>query len=188
MKYLQLFFTTICLLCATFAIYITYNHPIPSGRSANITAVVDSDRVINESLALQNLQQQVREQNVKLQQEFEKELEQFKPSKDEFDLLSEEAKQEKTEQFNKHAVKIRDDYTKKMSVLEENYRNAVDGIFNKIKELTKQIAEDNKVDLVLFVSKKNQILYSMDQIDLSNTVLKSINEKIPEFALKTVLP
>lgn len=183
MKYLQ---TTICLFCAIFAIYMAYNYPSPSARSTNVTAVVDSDKVITESLALQNVQQQVREQNSILQQEFEKELEKLKPSKDEFDLLSEEAKQEKTEQFNRHAMKARDDYTKKMSDLEQNYKNAVDGIFNKIKELTKQIAESNKVDLVLFVSKKNQILYSVDQIDLSNTILQSINKKIPEFALKGV--
>lgn len=183
MKYLQ---TTICLFCAIFAIYMAYNHPNSPSRGTNVTAVVDSDQVINESLALQNVQQQVREQNSILQQEFEKELEKFKPSKDEFDLLSEEAKQEKTEQFNKHAMKARDDYTKKMSDLEENYKNAVDGIFNKIKELTKQIAESNKVDLVLFVSKKNQILYSMDGVDLSNTILQSINKEIPEFALKSV--
>ncbi|WCR54061.1 MAG: hypothetical protein PG981_001083 [Wolbachia endosymbiont of Ctenocephalides orientis wCori] len=183
MKYLQ---TTICLFCAIFVIYMAYNYPSPSARSTNVTAVVDSDKVNTESLALQNVQQQVREQNSILQQEFERELEKFKPLKNEFDLLSEEAKQEKTEQFNKHAIKARDDYTKKMSDLEENYKNAVDGIFNKIKELTKQIAESNKLDLVLFVSKKNQILYSMDGVDLSNTLLRSINEKIPKFALKSV--
>ncbi|MDD9331214.1 MAG: OmpH family outer membrane protein [Wolbachia sp.] len=192
MKYLHLFFIVICFLFSSFAVYMAYNYSkgyCPSGscvRGANITGVVDSDKVINESLALQNVQQQVKEQNSKLQQEFEKELERFQPPRNEFDLLSEEAKQEKTEQFNKYAIKARDDYTKRMSALEESYRDAVDSIFSKIKKLTKQIAEDSKVGLVLFISKKNQVLYSMDGIDLSDVVLKSINKEIPEFALKAV--
>lgn len=148
------------------------------------TAIVDSDEVINRSLALQNVQQQIKEKNSVLQQEFEKELEKFKPSKEEFDLLSEAAKEEKTEEFNKLAVKARDDYAKKMSNLEESYRGAVDSIFNKIKEITKKTAEKNNIGLVLFISKKNQVLYSMDEVDLSDVVLNNINKEMPEFALK----
>ncbi|GFY65328.1 outer membrane protein assembly factor BamA [Trichonephila inaurata madagascariensis] len=149
-------------------------------------AIIDSDKVINESPALQNIQQQVKEQNSRLQQEFESELEKLKPSKEEFELLSEAAKEEKTEQFNKNAVKARDDYAKKMSSLEENYRDAVDSIFNKIKEITKKTAEKNNIDLVLFISKKNQVLYSMDEVDLSDVVLKNVNKEIPEFALQSI--
>ncbi|QOD37941.1 OmpH family outer membrane protein [Candidatus Wolbachia massiliensis] len=185
MKHTQLFISVIALVISLFAGYKVIERQPQS--SYNIKAVIiDSDKVINESLALQSVQQQIREQNSRLQQEFESELEKFKPSQEEFELLSEEAKKEKTEQFNKHAVSARDNYTRKMSHLEESYRDAVDSIFNKIKEVAKKTAEKNNIDLVLFISKKNQVLYSMDEVDLSDVVLKNINKEIPEFTLKGI--
>lgn len=184
MKYVQLFISVVALVVSLFVGYSFVEYQ-PRDLFSTKIAIIDSDMVVNESLALQNIQQRIKEQNSKLQQEFEKELEKFKPSKEEFDLLSEAAKEEKTEQFNKQAVKARDDYAKKMSSLEESYRDAVDGIFNRIKEIAKKTAEKNNIHLVLFISKKNQILYSADEVDLSAVVLKNINKEMPEFALKT---
>ncbi|KDB19448.1 OmpH family outer membrane protein [Wolbachia endosymbiont of Glossina morsitans morsitans] len=182
MKYIQLFISVIALIISLFVGYKLVGYQ-PQNTKA---AIIDSDKVINESLALQNIQQQIKEQNSRLQQEFESELEKLKPSKEEFELLSEEAKKEKTEQFNKHTVNTRDNYAKKMLHLEESYRDAVESVFNKIKEVAKKTAEKNNIDLVLFISKKNQVLYSMDEVDLSDVVLNNINKKIPEFALKGI--
>ncbi|WP_265021759.1 OmpH family outer membrane protein [Wolbachia endosymbiont (group A) of Icerya purchasi] len=182
MKYIQLFISVIALIISLFVGYKFVGYQ-PQNTKA---AIIDSDKVINESLALQNIQQQIKEQNSRLQQEFESELEKLKPSKEEFELLSEEAKKEKTEQFNKHTVNTRDNYAKKMLHLEESYRDAVESVFNKIKEVAKKTAEKNNIDLVLFISKKNQVLYSMDEVDLSDVVLNNINEEIPEFALKGI--
>lgn len=182
MKYIQLFISVIALIISLFVGYKFVGYQ-PQNTKA---AIIDSDKVINESLALQNIQQQIKEQNSRLQQEFESELEKLKPSKEEFELLSEEAKKEKTEQFNKHTVNTRDNYAKKMLHLEESYRDAIESVFNKIKEVAKKTAEKNNIDLVLFISKKNQVLYSMDEVDLSDMVLNNINKEIPEFALKGI--
>ncbi|WP_374698767.1 OmpH family outer membrane protein [Wolbachia endosymbiont (group B) of Limnophora tigrina] len=182
MQYIQSFISVIALVISLFVGYKSMEYQ-PQNTKA---AIIDSDKIINESLALQNIQQQIKEQNSKLQQEFESELEKFKPSKEEFDLLSEEAKKEKTEQFNKYTVSARDNYAKKMLYLEESYRDAVESVFNKIKEVAKKTAEKDNIDLVLFISKKNQVLYSMDEVDLSDMVLNNINKEIPEFALKGI--
>lgn len=181
MKHLHLFCVVICVLFSSSAIYMAYNRSVSHHHTV---AIVDSDKVVNGSLALQDVQQQIREQNDKLQQEFEKELEKVKPSQEEFDLLSEEAKREKAEQFSKYAAQARDDYAKKGSDLEESYKNSVDSIFNKIKEVAKKIAESEKVDLVLFVSSKNLVLYSKDRVDLSDQVLKNVNKAMPKFVVK----
>ncbi|MDM8335163.1 OmpH/Skp family outer membrane protein [Wolbachia pipientis] len=185
MKFTQLFISIIALVISLFVGYKVVKHQ-PQGAFNTKVAIIDSDKVINESLALQNIQQQIKEQSSKLQQEFESELENFKSPKEEFELLSEEAKKERTEQFNKHAISAKDNYAKKMSHLEENYRDAVDSIFNKIKEVAKKAAEKNNTDLVLFISKKNQVLYSMDEVDLSDTVLKNINKEVPKLIIKGV--
>ncbi|MGL9732179.1 MAG: OmpH family outer membrane protein [Wolbachia sp.] len=188
MKYTQLFISVIVLVIFLFVSYKVVKHQPEDALDIKV-AIIDSDKVISESLALQNIQQQIKEQSSVLQQEFKSELEKFKPSKEEFELLSEEAKKERTEQFDKHALSARDSYAKKMLYLEESYRDLVDSIFNKIKEVAKETAEKNNIDLVLFISKKNQVLYSMDEadldkVDLSDAVLKNINKEIPEFALK----
>ncbi|MDG7052427.1 MAG: OmpH family outer membrane protein [Wolbachia endosymbiont of Alcedoecus sp.] len=190
MKYIQLFISVIVLVISLFVGYKVVKHQ-PEGALNIKVAIIDSDKVISESLALQNIQRQIKEQSSGLQQEFESELEKSQPSKEEFELLSEEAKKERTEQFDKSALSARDSYAKKMLYLEKSYRDAVDSIFNKIKEIAKGTAEKNNVDLVLFISKKNQVLYSMDEadldkVDLSDAVLKDINKEIPEFALKDV--
>ncbi|MGL9681927.1 MAG: OmpH family outer membrane protein [Wolbachia sp.] len=188
MRYIQLFISVIILVIFLFVSYKVVKHQ-PDGALDIKVAIIDSDKVISESLALQNIQQQIKEQSSGLQQKFKSELEKFKPSKEEFELLSEEAKKERTEQFDKRALSARDSYAKKMLYLEESYRDVVDSIFNKIKEAAKETAEKNNIDLVLFISKKNQVLYSMDEadldkVDLSDVVLKNINKEISEFALK----
>ncbi|WP_349967682.1 OmpH family outer membrane protein [Wolbachia endosymbiont of Armadillidium arcangelii] len=185
MRYIQLLISVIALIISMFVGYKFVGYQ-SQGVLNTKAAIIDSDKVINESLALQNIQQQIKEQNSRLQQEFENELEKLKPSKEESDLLSEEAKKERAEQFNKHAVSVRDNYAKKMSNLEENYREAVESVFNKIKEAAKRTAEKNNIDLVLLISKKNQVLYSMDEVDLSDVVLKNVNKEIPEFALQSI--
>ncbi|MDF0607939.1 OmpH family outer membrane protein [Wolbachia endosymbiont of Onchocerca gibsoni] len=185
MKYTQLLISVIALVISLFASYKAVKQQPQNAFNAKIV-IVDSDKVINESLALQNIQQQIKKQSSKLQQEFESELEKFKSSKEEFELLSEEARKEKADQFNKHAVSARDNYAKKMSHLEESYRDAVEDIFNKMKEVARKTAEKNSIDLVFFLPKKNQILYSMDRVDLSDVLLKNINKEMREFTLKGV--
>ncbi|MCA4774107.1 OmpH/Skp family outer membrane protein [Wolbachia endosymbiont of Mansonella perstans] len=190
MKYTQLFILVIVLIIFLLLGYKVVKHQPEDALNIKV-AIIDSDKVISESLALQNIQQQIKEQSSGLQQEFESELEKFKPSKEEFEFLSEEAKKERTEQFDKRALSARDGYAKKILYLERSYRDAVDSIFDKIKEIAKEIAEKNNIDLVLFISKKNQVLYFMDKadldkVDLSDTVLKNMDKEIPKFALKDV--
>ncbi|MDR2977888.1 MAG: OmpH family outer membrane protein [Rickettsiales bacterium] len=190
MKYTQLFISVIILVISLFVGYKVVKHR-PEGAFNIKVAIIDSDKVISESLALQNIQQQIKKRSSRLQQECESELEKFKPSKEEFGLLSEEAKKERTEQCDKQAASVKGNYVKKMLYLEESYKNAVDSIFNEIKEVAKETAEKNTIDLVLFISKKNQVLYFMDEadldkVDLSDAVLKNINKEMPEFALKDV--
>ncbi|MGL9725872.1 MAG: OmpH family outer membrane protein [Wolbachia sp.] len=180
MKYIQSFISIITLIVSLFVAYKFIEYQPQRTRAA----IIDSDKVINESLALQSIQQQIKKQSSNLQQEFENQVEKLKPSKEEFDLLSEEAKKEKTEQFNRDTVSARDNYAKKMSHLEESYRDAVENILNKIREVTREAAEKNNIDLVLFIPKKNQVLYSIDKVDLSDVVLKNLNKEIPELTLK----
>ncbi|QKX01508.1 OmpH family outer membrane protein [Wolbachia endosymbiont of Cruorifilaria tuberocauda] len=186
MKYTQFFISVIALIISLFAAHKAIKQHPPQGAFNAKVAIIDSDRVINESLAIQGIQRQIKEQSSRLQREFESELEKFKSSKEEFELLSEEAKKEKTEQFNKHAVNARDNYAKKMSYLEEGYKYAIDDIFSQIKEIAKRAAEKNSIDLVLFLPKKNQILYSIAKVDLSDVLLENINKEIREFTLKTI--
>ncbi|MDG7055930.1 MAG: OmpH family outer membrane protein [Wolbachia endosymbiont of Meromenopon meropis] len=188
MRYKKFFISVIILVIFLFMSYSVVTRIFSNKLNIRV-AIVDSDKVIRDSLALQNIQQQIKEQSSELQEEFESELEKFKPSKEEFELLSEEAKKQKTEQFDKYALSVRDSYTKKMLFLEKSYTNALDNIFNKIKEIAKEIAEKDSIDLVFFISKKNQILYFMDdidldKIDLSDLILNYINKEIPRLALK----
>lgn len=88
MKYIQLFISVIALIISLFVGYKFVGYQ-PQNTKA---AIIDSEKVINESLALQNIQQQIKEQNSRLQQEFENELEKLKPSKEEFDLCQKKQK------------------------------------------------------------------------------------------------
>ncbi|MDN5248242.1 MAG: OmpH family outer membrane protein [Wolbachia endosymbiont of Tyrophagus putrescentiae] len=182
MKYLHLCFLAISMLFSIFAVYIVYNRS-ECGSYAHATATVDNYRILDDLLVIKDIQQQVEEQGSKLRKEFEQELEKFKPSEEEFNLLSEEAKKEKMEQFNKYAEKARESYVKKVTALEGSYKKVIDNIFGKIKEITEKIAKSEEIDLVLLIP-KNQILYSKDAVDLSDKVLKSMNKDMPKFTLE----
>lgn len=175
MKYWNLICTVVLFLTTLLVLYRHSNYSV---------GIVDSESVIHESLAFQGIQKQIQEENLKLQEEFEGELVKLKPSKEEFELLSEEAKKEKVEQFNKDTTEIRDKYAKKASNLENKYQEAIDNVFKKVKEIVEKIAKSEEINLVLLVSKKNQVLYSENKIDLSDKILKSINKDLPKLVLK----
>lgn len=68
MKYIQLFISVTALVVCLF-VFLGYK-PLEDehGGTFNMhTAIVDSDEVINRSLALQNVQQQIKEKNSALQ-------------------------------------------------------------------------------------------------------------------------
>ncbi|WFW29735.1 MAG: OmpH family outer membrane protein [Wolbachia endosymbiont of Menacanthus eurysternus] len=190
MKYIKLFISIIILIIfLSIGFYIIKRKP-EKNVLVNV-AFIDTDEITNKSLVLQDIQHQVKEQSSKLQQEFEDELEKFKLSKEEFELLSEEAKKEKMEQLDEHTLNSRNNYTKKMLYLEKNYKDAMGNIFNKIKKISKEIAKKNDIDLILLISKKNQVLYfindsDLDKIDLSGIVLENINKEIQKYTLEDI--
>ncbi|UWI83248.1 OmpH family outer membrane protein [Wolbachia endosymbiont of Howardula sp.] len=183
MKNVNLFISLIALFLSLFAIYHSFYHHSDCLYNTN-TAIIDSDKIINESLILQKIHHQIKERSSELQQEFDDEIEKIKPLQDEFELLSESAQKEKTDQFNHYATKIKEEYTKKIAYIEQRYRESLDQIFYKLKELAMIEAKKHDLSLVLFISKKNQVLFSAQSVDLSDKILKKINNELQDFALQ----
>ncbi len=181
MKNLLIF---ICILFSSVSLFFSFLKSEEHKNSTeSIIAIADREKIISESLVLQDIKQQLKEQGSKLQQGFMEEMEKFNSLQEELDLLSEDAKKEKREQIDRDKLQIRDHYDKKAYSLNLIYNDAISNVLNKVEEVLKQVAESEKVDLVF---EKNGILYLKNKIDLSDKVLKDINKVMPKFALKTI--
>ncbi|OEY86780.1 hypothetical protein BIY23_01965 [Wolbachia pipientis] len=174
----------ICVLFSSVSLFFSFlKNPEHVSSTESTLAIIDSTKIIKNSLALNNIGQQLKEQSFELEQEFRKEMDKFRLSQEEIDLLSEEAKKEKQEQIERDTSQIRDHYTKRASGLDHNYNDAINSIVNKVKEVIKEVAESEKIDLVF---EKNVVWYLKNKIDLSDKVLESINKVMPKFDLKGV--
>ncbi len=181
MKNLLIF---ICIFFSSVSLFFSFLKSTDNKNGTeSIIAIADREKIINESLVLKDIKQQIKEQGSKLEQGLMAEMEKSNSLQEEFDLLSEDAKKEKMGQINKDKLQIRDHYNKKAYDLNLIYSDAISSVLKKVEEVLTQVADSEKVDLVF---EKNGILYLKNKIDLSDKVLENLNKVMPKFALKTI--
>ncbi|XGA08016.1 MAG: OmpH family outer membrane protein [Wolbachia endosymbiont of Xenopsylla cheopis] len=153
-------------------------------------AIVDRDKVISESLAFQSIKKQVDSEQATLQEDSSKQEEGLHKVKQEIskqqDILSEEAFSQKMREFNESVLKVQQDLSQKNMELRESYIAAVKEVLSEVKNIASNIAEGEKIGLVLFVSKEEQVFYARNEVDISDKTIKILNKEMPNIDIKAV--
>lgn len=162
------------------------------GICANYTkfAIVDRDKILSESLAFQDIKKQADSEQAILQKDSSKKEEELRKTEQEIskqqDILSEEAFSQKMKDFNESVLKVQQGLSQKNMELRESYIAAVKEVLSEVKNIASNVAEEENIGLVLFISKEEQVFYAKNEVDISDKVIKILNKNMPSIDIKAV--
>ncbi|MGN7618798.1 MAG: OmpH family outer membrane protein [Ehrlichia sp.] len=151
-------------------------------------AFVDRDMIMSDASSVKSIRAQLDDKRTALQKDFAEREEQLHKLEEELgkqkSILSSEAFEKKVADFKAKVSNLQQDISVKGSELENMYMNAMEIVYNKIKNISTKIAKENNIDVVLFLMRRNQVLYATDGIDFSNEVLERLNKELPSVEIK----
>jgi len=156
-----------------------------NGFSVKTVAVVDVKRIIDESKAAKAAQKEVtalKDKYIKQIQDQDKKLkDRQKELVDQQKALSKEAFDKKVNEFKEKVITERKGVVQKQKILEAAFMKSLELIRDETIKVVGEIAKEKGIDMVIPTS---QLLYNKQGIDISDEVLKKLNERLTKVDIK----
>ncbi len=143
-------------------------------------AVVETRKVIEESVAHQGILSQVQKKNEeyrdgiqKMEANLKKKYQDLETKKN---ALSQEVLDKRNEEMSKEVAELQKKSYGQHTALEDAYRNATQKLLDKAAEIIKKQAEKNGYKIVI---EKAAVAYSEPSLEITNVVLEEINKTTP---------
>lgn len=173
----SLYLSLVIALCVIFA-----SHKVVA-QTTNI-AVVDVEKILNDSKAGQSIQSQLKKRREAFQKEFsskENELmESEKKLVDEKASLDPEEFSKKRREFEKKLLETRNLFQKRRNSLDKGLGNAFTDLRKNIIEVTAEVSDEAKYQVVLT---RDSVVIVEKSMDITDEVLKRLNKKVPTIKL-----
>lgn len=153
--------------------------------AAPMIAIIDVDKILSESKAAKSLQKQIQTKKESFQKEFSQKESELK--KNETELLAQREKLTAEEfgknrkAFEEKILETRKLFQKRHSSLEGGQKAAMAELLNNIAQLTSEVADEKKYDIVLT---RDSVVVFDKTLDITAEVLKKLDAKISEVQLK----
>ncbi len=156
---------------------------------ANTIAVVNIQQVMRDSTAAQNVREQLENKQKTFQSEISKKEEELQ--KEDQDLgkkrsvLSKTAFDEKATAFRKKATDVQKEVQAKKATLDAAFEHALNDIQKVVTEVITDLSKEKGFAIAVPTS---QILYGDPKLDISDEVLKRLNQKMAKLDVKFDAP
>ena len=155
----------------------------------NLIAVVNIQQVMREATAAQNVREQLETKQKTFQTEIAKKEDALQ--KEDADLgkkrsvLSKAAFDEKAAAFRKKATDVQKEVQSKKATLDSGFEHALNDIQKVVTDVISELAKEKGFSIAVPTS---QILYGDPKLDISEEVLKRLNQKLPKLDVKFEAP
>jgi outer membrane protein len=147
----------------------------------NTIAVVDAQAVWEKSLASKEANTTIKARREALSAELSKKQEELQKDSEELtkkrSALSAEAFEAKRKELADKKTKIELDLNKKKESLDKSIATVITTFQRVLTEVTTALAKEKEIEMVL---NRTQILYTNPQMDITDEVLKNVNQKLPK--------
>lgn len=180
----RILFSAKLLLCATLALFIMVAHSSSAFAEQKI-AVVDVQRVLNDSKAAKSVQDQLQKKREAYQKELASQEKELKALQDSVvgasDSLSKEEVQQKRAEFEKKLLKMRNLVKKRRGALELAAANALEDLRNEVVKVVAELAQEQSYTMV--ITRQNVIL-AEKELEITDEVMKRLNKKVKTLKLE----
>lgn len=149
------------------------------------TAVVNVAKIMHDSKAATSVRNQLQAKQKSFQVDLdtkEKDLQAEGAALDkQKDTLDKATFDKKGQAFQDKVGAERRDVQTKKAALDKSFEGALEEIQKNVLDITKQVATEKKINLVLSTT---QVLYADDALDVTDEVMKRLDAKLPTVAVK----
>lgn len=163
--------------------------PMAHAEESNLIAVVNIQKIMQESTAAKSANEQLEGKQKSFQNELNKKDEALQKEDKELakqrGVLSKEAFEEKTRTFRNKVTEIQKEVQSKKALLDSAYSRALNDIQKIVTEIIADLAKEKGFAVAIPTS---QILYADNKLDISDAVLERLNKKLPKLDVKFEAP
>ena len=148
---------------------------------APVIAIVDVQRILQESLAAKSVQKQLEAQRAKFQNAIEGEENGLREAEQELakerDKLAAQAYAEREQQLRQRFSVVENHVQSRRKVLDQSSTDAMNAVHGALLEVTDKVAHEHGANIVIV---KQQALWTDQPLDITDEVLKQLDQKMPK--------
>ncbi|MDR3450436.1 MAG: OmpH family outer membrane protein [Alphaproteobacteria bacterium] len=153
---------------------------IPAKLPPPIIAIVDMQRLMQDSLAAKSMKKQLDAQRSKFQNEIEGEENQLRDAEQE---LTKERGKTDPQAYADHEQQLRQRFAtvethvqERRKVLDQTYTDSMDAVHSALMQVVNDVAHEHGANIAIV---KQQALWTDQPLDITDEVLKRLDEKLP---------
>jgi outer membrane protein len=174
------------LLCAPLVAHAA-DAPLSTRMPAPIIAIIDVQRILEESLAAKSVQKQLETQRAKFQTETEGEENGLRKEEDELSKGREQAaaapdtaEAAREQQLRQKMLVVERHVETRRKLLDQAFTDSMNDVRKNLLEVVEGVAKAHGANLVLV---KQQALWVDAPLDITDEVLKLLNQKMPQLTV-----
>jgi outer membrane protein len=152
---------------------------------APIIAIIDVQRILQESSAAKSVQKQLETQRAKFQTEIEGEENGLRQSEQDLsksrDQLAADVYADREQQLRQRFLSVERHVQARRKVLDQAFTDSMNSVRSSLLAIVDTVAHERGCNLVLI---KQQALWVDAPLDVTDEVLKRLNAKLPELTVK----
>lgn len=154
---------------------------VPAKLSSPVIAIVDVQRILQESLASKSAQKQLEAQRSKFQNEIGKEENSLRHAEQELSAqrsqLSAQVYSEREQQLRQRFLTVENHVQSRRKVLDQTYTDSMNAVRSALLSVVESVARERGANLAIV---KQQALWTDQPLDITDEVLKRLDEKVPK--------
>ncbi len=152
---------------------------------APVIAIIDVQRILEESLAAKNVQKQLESQRAKFQTQIEAEENGLRQAEQELgkshDQLAADVYADREQQLRQRFLTVERHVQARRKVLDQAFTDSMNAVRASLLEIVDTVAHEHGANLVLV---KQQALWVDKPLDVTDEVLGRLNAKLPQVTVK----
>jgi outer membrane protein len=153
---------------------------------APIIAIVDVQRILQESLAAKSVQKQLEAQRSKFQTEIEGEENGLRQAEQDLtkerSTLAAQAYSDREQQLRQRFSTVENHVQARRKVLDQSFTDSMNAVRSALLEVVDKVAHEHGANLVIV---KQQALWTDQPLDITDEVLKRLDQKLPKVDVVT---
>lgn len=152
---------------------------------ANLIATVNIQKIMGESTASKSVREQMDQKMKTMQTDLGKKDEELQKEHQQLEkqrgVLSKQAFEEKTRAFGDKVTDAQKEVQSKKAMLDNAFERAINDIQKTVTDIIAAMAKEKGFSIAVPTS---QIIYADPRLDITDEVLKKLNEKLPKVTVK----
>ena len=153
---------------------------------APVIAIVDVQRILQESLAAQSVQKQLEAQRAKFQNEIEGEENGLRSAEQDLakqrSELAAQAYADREQQLRQRFSSVENHVQERRKVLDQSFTDSMNTVRGALLDVVDHTAHEHGANIVIV---KQQALWTDQPLDITDEVLKRLDQKLPKVDVAT---